>query len=382
MWLRTSRRPADPCTRRAARGWLEQRTLGPRSVYGQEGPEALTTNASFGMQCSEVGRCRVVNASRKSGSRRARNEPRACRLAGTLPCYRGCPMIPVPPVSAVAPTTKAVPAAVLAFVFPGLGHIFAGHGARGLFWLLAPGAPVVAGLALVFSWWPALVIGFALALVLTLASIFDAYRAGKSPRQVGLIWPSIYGASTLSLIACCVAAPFVIRTFVVESFRIPSGGMCPTLSVGDSLFVDKAAYGSSTPSHGDIVVYAGPDEPGVMFLQRVVGVGGDIVEVREGGGLTVSGRPIPTTPLTETGCDGLVLLEEDLGGKHRIAKDPGVRNDHQRHEVPPDHVFLLGDNRDNSFDSRLRGAVPVSAVKGRAFKRWMHDGRVVWEDLH
>jgi signal peptidase I len=266
-------------------------------------------------------------------------------------------------------------------VLPGLGHIFAGHGARGLFWLLAPGVPVVAGVALVFSWWPALLIGLTVALLLTLASILDAYRAGKSPRQVGLIWPSVYGAVTLSIIASCVGMPLAIRAFVVESFRIPSGGMCPTLSVGDNLFVDKFVYDSSTPSHGDIVVYEGPDKPGMMFLQRVVGVGGDIVEVREGR-LIVSGRPVPTTELTERGCDGLALLEEDLGGKHRIARDPGITNEPQRHEVPPGHVFVVGDNRDNSYDSRLRGPVPVSAVKGRAFKRWMHGGQVVWEDLH
>lgn len=288
---------------------------------------------------------------------------------------------PVPPVAPVPPTSKAFPAAALAFVLPGLGHIFAGHGARGLFWLLAPGVPSVVGLALVFSWWPALPTGLVLTFLLTLASIFDAYRAGKSPRQVGLVWPSVYGAVTLSLIASCVGVPLAIRAFVVESFRIPSGGMCPTLSVGDNLFVDKSAYGSSTPSHGDIVVYEGPDKPGMMFLQRVVGVGGDVVEFREGR-LIVSGRPVPTTALPERGCDGLALLEEDLGGTHRIARDPGVTNEPQRHEVPPGHVFVVGDNRDNSYDSRLRGPVPVSAVTGRAFKRWMHDGQPVWEDLH
>ncbi len=287
----------------------------------------------------------------------------------------------MPSAPPVPPTSKAFPAAALAIVLPGLGHIFAGHGARGLFWLLAPGAPSVAGLALVFSWWPALPFGLALTILLSLASIFDAYHTGKSPRQVGLIWPSVYGAVTLSLIASCVGAPPAIRAFVVESFRIPSGGMCPALSAGDNLFVDKSAYGSSSPSHGDIVLYEGPDKPEMMFLQRVVGIGGDVVEFREGH-LIVSGRVVPTTALPERGCDGLALLEEELGSTHRIARNPGVTNDPQRHEVPPGHVFVVGDNRDNSYDSRLRGPVPVSAVKGRAFKRWMHDGRLVWEDLH
>ncbi len=282
--------------------------------------------------------------------------------------------------SSPPPASKAFPAAALGLVAPGLGHVFAGHGARGLVWLLAPGVPVVAGLAFVFSWWPALPLGLSLALLLGVASVFDAYRAGKAPRPVGLVWPSVYGVVTVSILVSCVAAPLVIRAFVVESFRIPSGGMCPTLSIGDSLFVDKSAYRSSTPAHGDIVVYEGPDRPGVMFLQRVVGVGGDVVEVGEGL-LTVSGRPVPTRPLAETGCGGLALLEEELGGMHRVAKDPAVTSRPERHEVPEGHVFVVGDNRDNSYDSRMRGAVPLSAVKGRVFKRWMHGGQVVWEDV-
>jgi signal peptidase I len=168
---------------------------------------------------------------------------------------------------------------------------------------------------------------------------------------------------------------FVIRTFGVQAFKIPSGSMENTLLIGDHLLVNKFIYGTRLPGtdkvflalraprRGDILVFKYPEDPGRDFIKRCLGVPGDVVEVREKQ-VYVNGRR----------QDEPYALHHDLetlspaGGKARDFYGPVT--------VPADSFFMLGDNRDYSKDSRFWGFLPRKLVKGKAwvvywpFDRW------------
>lgn len=146
----------------------------------------------------------------------------------------------------------------------------------------------------------------------------------------------------------------VIRTFVVQAFKIPSGSMVPTLVQGDKLFVNKFLYRFREPERWEIIVFKYPEEPRKDFIKRVVGFGGETLEIRDGE-LVVNGR-----------------LEQ---------APPGVRNNFyynqepfaglgQKITIPEDSYFVLGDNSLSSRDSRYWGFVPKKNLVGKAFFRW------------
>jgi len=161
-----------------------------------------------------------------------------------------------------------------------------------------------------------------------------------------------------------------LRTFVVQAFKIPSESMYPTILVGDHVLVNKCLYGFRVPftgarllalrevRRGDVVVFPYPPDPSVDFIKRVVAVGGDVVEVR-GKRLLIGGRPAddPHAFLAEQGLGSLA-----------------GRDEFGPFTVPPGTVFVMGDNRDNSRDSRFWGPVTVSSIKGKAmFIYWSSD---------
>jgi signal peptidase I len=165
------------------------------------------------------------------------------------------------------------------------------------------------------------------------------------------------GAVLLAL----VVALFV-RAFVVQAFKIPSPSMVPTLLSGDHILVNKFLYGFRLPfggaralawrepRRGDVVVFAFPPDPSVDFVKRVVAVGGDTVEVREKR-LFIDGKAEPDPHAMFTG---------------KASAYPPGRDDYGPFTVPAGTVFVMGDNRDNSNDSRFWGPVPVSSIKGKA----------------
>lgn len=165
------------------------------------------------------------------------------------------------------------------------------------------------------------------------------------------------------LIALILA--LVIRTFLVQAFKIPSGSMTPTLEIGDHILVNKFIYGFripytrirllpfTKPKSGDVIVFVYPLDSRKDFIKRVIGVEGDVVEIRDKR-VFVNGRPI-----------------EDPYG---VYTDPRViprgldpRDNFGPVKVPKDSVFVMGDNRDNSRDSRYWGFVDLGVVKGKAF---------------
>ncbi|MGH7804030.1 MAG: signal peptidase I [Candidatus Binatia bacterium] len=168
----------------------------------------------------------------------------------------------------------------------------------------------------------------------------------------------------------------LIRSFVVQAFKIPSGSMLPTLQIGDHILVNKFIYGVrlpvlgnmlvevGTPKHGDVIVFVYPEDPQKDFIKRVVAVAGDVVEIRNKK-LTVNGEAVPD-PYAHF-ADG-----DSIGGQPQ-------RDNLGPLTVPRGTVFVMGDNRDRSYDSRFWGPVALDQVKGKAFLiYWSWDGDDRW----
>lgn len=189
----------------------------------------------------------------------------------------------------------------------------------------------------------------------------------------------------------------IIRSFVFEPFRIPSGSMMPTLLQGDYIFVKKYSYGlrlpvleteiieTGEPQRGDVVVFRLPSEPSVNYIKRVVGLPGDTIEYRNHR-LTVNGVPVALTAGPEAAEDGPPRFIEHLDdAEHAIhITDPRNTVRDGVYEVPENSYFVLGDNRDNSRDSRFIGMIPETHLVGEAVRIWMHmDGLEIpdWERI-
>ena len=202
---------------------------------------------------------------------------------------------------------------------------------------------------------------------------------------------------------------FLLRSFLFEPFKIPSGSMIPTLLVGDLILVNKFHYGvrlpvinkkiiaNNDPKRGDVMVFRYPKDTSIDYIKRVVGVPGDEISYR-GQQLYVNGTLAPTQPLPDFYDEDSLRYEpqfsEKLGDvEHKILVDPrrpsnygsgpkgfpNAQNCNYSPEgvvckVPAGHYFMMGDNRDNSQDSRYWGFVPDENIVGRAFFVWMNFG--------
>lgn len=205
-----------------------------------------------------------------------------------------------------------------------------------------------------------------------------------------------------------ILAVFLLRSFLFEPFKIPSGSMIPTLLVGDLILVNKFTYGvrlpvintklteGNKPQRGDVMVFRYPPKPSLDYIKRVVGIPGDEVAYLNKT-LTINGKPVTKTPLPEFFEEDSMRYfkqyEEALGTRpHRLLNDDNRRAGVSESEVmpfsnqancrysvegvvckvPEGHYFMMGDNRDNSLDSRYWGFVPDSNIVGRAFFVWMN----------
>lgn len=179
-----------------------------------------------------------------------------------------------------------------------------------------------------------------------------------------------------------VALVLVARSSFADHYTVPSGSMMPSVEVGDRVVVDKSAYGlrvplthvritpARMPARGDVVVLESP-ENGIVLLKRVVAVAGDVVAV-QGGRLILDGEPVPVDDERGTELLGTVAHPVDIG---RGGPPFGPQR------VPPGHLLVMGDNRDNSHDGRLFGFVSVEAVLGRALAVYVRDGELSWIEL-
>ena len=189
-----------------------------------------------------------------------------------------------------------------------------------------------------------------------------------------------------------LAIVLVLRSFLVEPFQIPSGSMIPTLQIGDFILVNKFTYGVrlpvartkvievNQPERGDVMVFFPPHKPTTYFIKRVVGLPGDEVSYINNV-LYINGEKMPQKLLAAlpAGNPQYHLMKEDLEGVvHDMRKHvvPGRLSRKGTWLVPAGHYFMMGDNRDNSSDSRDWGPVPEKDIVGKAFGIWMH-----WESL-
>jgi signal peptidase I len=218
-------------------------------------------------------------------------------------------------------------------------------------------------------------------------------------------------AETVRVIVHALIIALIIRTFLFQPFNIPSGSMKETLLVGDYLFVSKYTYGysrfsipfspplfdgriwSGDPQRGDIVVFRLPREDSTDYIKRVIGLPGDKVQMLEGV-LHINGQPVKRERIED-------FIENEEGRTVRVKRwretlpngvsyttldliDNGMYDNTQVYEVPPGQFFMMGDNRDNSTDSRVQSAVgyvPLQNIVGKAQIIFfsIHEGERAWE---
>jgi len=193
----------------------------------------------------------------------------------------------------------------------------------------------------------------------------------------------------------------ILRSFIAEPFRIPSASMMPTLLIGDFILVNKYDYGirlpvlntlvyrNKTPERGDIIVFRYPEDPSIPYIKRVVGLPGDHITYYDKT-LFINGKPVEQEDLGKYVAmgsgemmDGASLRLENLESvTHEILVDLERYSRDVEGIVPENHYFVLGDNRDNSKDSRYWGFVPDNNLIGRAFLIWMNwdtrNGGIEW----
>lgn len=228
------------------------------------------------------------------------------------------------------------------------------------------------------------------------------YARPKREAEAAEPWWVEWGASFFPVILLV----FLLRSFLVEPFKIPSGSMLPTLLVGDFILVNKYTYGIrlpvinkkiielGVPQRGDVIVFRYPPDPSLDYIKRVVGLPGDTVEYFDKR-LSLNGQPVVIDRIGDwLDRERLVYtphFRENLSGvAHEILIDadapPYVRHilpfpmrdncyynaEGFRCQVPPGHYFVMGDNRDNSQDSRVWGFVPDENIVGKAFFIWFN----------
>ena len=243
-----------------------------------------------------------------------------------------------------------------------------------------------------------------LLLVVTgLVWLFDKYfLRNKRPKDAKQPWWVEYSISFFPVILIV----FLLRSFLVEPFKIPSGSMIPTLLIGDFILVNKYGYGVrlpvinakiveiGNPRRGDVMVFRFPPDPSLDYIKRVVGLPGDRVEYRDKI-LAINGKPVPRRLLPDyesrerlqffprfaesfDGADHEIILEKETPGfVSRVAEfshsaNCGYNNGGVTCTVPAGHYFVMGDNRDNSSDSRVWGFVPDENIVGKAFFIWLN----------
>ena len=182
----------------------------------------------------------------------------------------------------------------------------------------------------------------------------------------------------------------LLRSFIAEPFRIPSGSMMPTLLIGDFILVNKFTFGIrlpvlntkivelNQPERGDIVVFRFPKNPSIDYIKRIVGIPGDRVAYYDKK-LTINGKPAKQVSqgqylgvgqgISMSGSDH--MLEDLIGVNHSILKRQGMPSVNGVFVIPEGQYFVMGDNRDNSHDSRYWGTVPEENLVGKAFFIWM-----------
>lgn len=199
---------------------------------------------------------------------------------------------------------------------------------------------------------------------------------------------------SLESILVAIFLALLVRTFVVSAYRVPTSSMSPTLLPGDFIFSYKIPYGVripltstkfaiSEPNKGEVVVFTYPDRPSTTYVKRVVGLPGDRIEIIQGVlyvnsvGLTQSLAELELQEFTDPNAFAAYKETSPEGQRLILRKLGGGAQDFGPIIVPPNEVFLLGDHRDASDDSRYWGTVPTDRIEGRVFLIWLS---LKWQD--
>jgi signal peptidase I len=297
-------------------------------------------------------------------------------------------------------------AVLLSFIMPGLGQIYCGRLKRGLvlnFLNILP-LPIIIGL-FSLSNSPALmhiaIVLIMASMMVLLAAILDsaflAIRAAAGYQLKDYNNPVVYALLVLIVTGGGIGSTLYIRSQGLEAFRVPTASCYPTIVPGDRILANKLAYNRGDPQRGDLVVHICPFNRHSNYIKRIVAVAGDTVEMKDNR-LYVNGRELSRRKIPESILDniritlkgqpleGEVFEETNGNAKYNIFLMDSIHDkrlvDFEKITIPEHHCFVLGDNRNNSLDSRNFGPIPLATIIGRAdyiywpAKDWSHFGKI------
>ena len=263
----------------------------------------------------------------------------------------------------------------MSMLMPGLGHISCGKIKRGIILYLILQILSVAVLIISFKLpQPYNIALIAIALVsVYLFIIIDSIVIAKNPNNTLKLKPLIgysiiVGILIMNSYAIAPALRSAVKNNIIETFHIPSGAMIPTLLIGDYILVDKIVYKKNAPQRGDIIILKYPKEPQRIFIKRIIALGGDEIEI----------------------INKKVYINDNyLDEPFIIHSDPETnqppRDDFGPFIVPENSYFVMGDNRDQSFDSRFWGVINRKDIKGKAINLYFswnkETNEVRWERI-
>ena len=274
-------------------------------------------------------------------------------------------------------TRRRIPFVALLFAFlsPVIGMLYVGRPVRAAMYLVI-GFLIIGGAFLVSraGWWPAGLSWGVLFLAIRGACMADAFRIARQYQTAfaGPWYTTWYGLVAIAV--ALIVLPLSFRAFLYEPFRQASGSMLPTLVANDHLFVSKGAYRREPPQRGDIVIFLVPGTS-VYYVKRVIGLPGDMVDYDAGERrLTINGveAAFETLGSYDAAPEYQLARERIDGAEHlvlHIQRNPSADG---LYRVPDGHYFMLGDNRDNSEDSRFPsvGYIPAENIVGKVVLVW------------
>ena len=297
-------------------------------------------------------------------------------------------------------------AVLLSWIMAGLGHIYCGRFVKGLIltFLVCILIPIFFG---ALSVGPSSIriivvtLSLAISLIIWLFSIIDSWYIAKhtpasyTPKDYNHWY--IYVLLVLMGTGGSTQLAFNIRTSILEAFRVPAASCYPTIVPNDRLLANKLAYKNKDPERGDLIVFLNPKNRRENYIKRVVAIAGDTVEIKDGQ-ILINDKQLQQQKVVQSELDDIKIeydgkplegeLFEEANGDARykifLAGPPHNQSstDFAKMTVPEHHCFVLGDNRNLSFDSRNFGPVPLATIKGKAdylywpAKDWSRFGRL------
>lgn len=269
-------------------------------------------------------------------------------------------------------------AVLLSILVTGLGHIYSGKGKNGLILyfgqalVLAIILTIIVSITNIYSY----IFVFSIGVIYILYCAIDAHRSAKANKHSYDLkkYNKWYLYVIIYLVANLAIQPVIsnlIKENSVKAYKIPSGAMLPTILIGDHILVNRFIYNTSMPARGDIVVFEFPKDPQIDYIKRIVAIGGDTVEIKD--------KKIFINGVEE------IASYSNLVSSTILKRISSPRDNFGPVYVPEGTVFVMGDNRDNSYDSRFWGFVKVEKIKGKAISlywSWNNDNNSVrWDRI-